>query len=146
MGRGAGAWVRGCLLMHRQTRSVQPGVRGPLHNRRVLELKRRKVWYLRKCKAEHQFLNQQLQLLSTAFLATPCWWWKWFREYFAIQRSPLKGESRALFAFNCRAKAFLHTGFRALEKLNSLISSREILTFLYYHFIQQICEWSICAE
>lgn len=48
------------------------------------------------CKAEHQFFNQQLQLLSTAFLATPCWWWKWFRECFTIQRSPLKGESRAL--------------------------------------------------
>lgn len=74
----------------------------PLHDRRVLKLRRRKVWYLWKCKAEHQFLNQQLQLLSTAFLATPCWWWKWFRECFAIQRSSPKGESRAL----CHLPAF----------------------------------------
>lgn len=81
---GAGWCSHGCTVC------------GPLHDRRVLKLRRWKVWYLWKCKAEHPCLNQQLQLLSTAFLATPCWWWKWFRECFAIQRSPLKGESRAL--------------------------------------------------
>lgn len=75
---------------------MQPSVQGLAHNRRAVELKRQKVCYLWKCKAEHQFLNQQLQLLSTAFLGTPCCRWKRFREYFAMGRSPLKGEHKAL--------------------------------------------------
>lgn len=51
---------------------AQPGMWRLLHDKRVLELRRRKFRFLWKRKAEHEFLNQQVQLLSTASVVTPC--------------------------------------------------------------------------
>lgn len=50
-------------------------------------------------------------------------------------------ENTKLFAIpQLQGQGLLHTSLRALQKWSSLVSGREILSFLYYHFIQHICE------